>query len=63
MLKPAELTPLSALRLAELVLEAGIPEGVLNVVVGKGSVVGQRLVEHPDVAKIGFTGSTEVGRA
>jgi betaine-aldehyde dehydrogenase len=61
-LKPAELTPLSAVRLAELALEAGIPEGVLNVVVGKGSVVGQRLVEHPDVAKIGFTGSTEVGR-
>ena len=62
-LKPAELTPLSALRLAELALDAGIPEGVLNVLVGKGSVVGQRLVEHPDVAKIGFTGSTEVGRA
>ena len=62
-LKPAELTPLSALRLGELALEAGIPEGVLNVVVGKGSVVGQRLVEHPDVAKIGFTGSTEVGRS
>jgi acyl-CoA reductase-like NAD-dependent aldehyde dehydrogenase len=61
-LKPAELTPLSALRLAELALEAGIPEGVLNVVPGKGSVVGERLVEHPDVAKIGFTGSTEVGR-
>jgi betaine-aldehyde dehydrogenase len=62
-LKPAELTPLSALRLAELVLDAGLPEGVVNVVVGKGSVVGQRLVEHPDVAKIGFTGSTEVGRS
>jgi acyl-CoA reductase-like NAD-dependent aldehyde dehydrogenase len=62
-LKPAELTPLSALRLAELALEAGIPEGVLNVIVGKGSVVGQRLVEHSDVAKIGFTGSTEVGRS
>ena len=62
-LKPAELTPLSALRLAELVLEAGIPEGVVNVVVGKGSVIGARLVEHPDVAKIGFTGSTEVGRS
>jgi len=62
-LKPAELTPLSALRLAELVLEAGIPEGVVNVVVGPGRVVGQRLVEHPDVAKIGFTGSTEVGRS
>jgi betaine-aldehyde dehydrogenase len=60
-LKPAGLTPLSALRLAELVLEAGIPEGVVNVVVGPGSVVGNRLVEHPDVAKIGFTGSTEVG--
>ena len=52
-LKPAELTPLTALRLAELALEAGIPEGVVNVLVGKGSVVGQRLVEHPDVAKIG----------
>ncbi len=61
-LKPAELTPLSTLRLAELALEAGIPEGVVNVVVGPGRVVGQRLVEHPDVAKIGFTGSTEVGR-
>jgi betaine-aldehyde dehydrogenase len=61
-LKPAELTPLSALRLSELALEAGIPEGVVNVLVGKGSVVGNRLVAHPDVAKIGFTGSTEVGR-
>jgi acyl-CoA reductase-like NAD-dependent aldehyde dehydrogenase len=61
-LKPAELTPLTALRLAELALEAEIPEGVVNVVVGPGSVVGQRLVEHPDVAKIAFTGSTEVGR-
>jgi betaine-aldehyde dehydrogenase len=61
-LKPAELTPLSALRLGELVLEAGIPEGVVNVLAGKGSVVGQRLVEHADVAKIGFTGSTAVGR-
>jgi betaine-aldehyde dehydrogenase len=61
-LKPAELTPLTALRLADLALEAGLPEGVLNVVVGPGSVVGQRLVEHPDVAKIGFTGSTEVGQ-
>ena len=62
-LKPAELTPLSAIRLGELCLEAGIPEGVVNVVVGKGSVVGQHLVEHPDVAKIAFTGSTEVGRS
>jgi acyl-CoA reductase-like NAD-dependent aldehyde dehydrogenase len=61
-LKPAELTPLSALRLGELCLEAGIPAGVVNVLAGKGSVVGQRLVEHPDVSKIGFTGSTEVGR-
>jgi acyl-CoA reductase-like NAD-dependent aldehyde dehydrogenase len=61
-LKPAELTPLSSLRLAELALEAGIPEGVLNVISGKGSVVGQRLIEHPDVAKIGFTGSTAVGQ-
>jgi acyl-CoA reductase-like NAD-dependent aldehyde dehydrogenase len=61
-LKPAELTPLSALRLAELALEAEIPEGVVNVVAGPGRVVGERLVEHPDVAKIGFTGSTEVGR-
>jgi acyl-CoA reductase-like NAD-dependent aldehyde dehydrogenase len=62
-LKPAELTPLSALRLGELCLEAGIPEGVVNVVAGKGSVVGRRLVEHPDVAKSGFSGSTEVGRS
>ena len=61
-LKPAELTPLTALRLAELALEAGIPEGVITVLAGKGSIVGQRLVEHPDVAKIAFTGSTEVGR-
>ena len=61
-LKPAELTPLTAMRLGDLALEAGFPEGVVNVVVGKGSVVGQRLIEHPDVAKIGFTGSTEVGQ-
>jgi acyl-CoA reductase-like NAD-dependent aldehyde dehydrogenase len=62
-LKPAELTPLTALRFAELCLDAGVPEGVVNVVVGPGSVCGQRLVEHPDVAKIAFTGSTEVGRS
>ncbi|MGZ4272194.1 MAG: aldehyde dehydrogenase family protein [Solirubrobacteraceae bacterium] len=62
-LKPAELTPLSALRFAELALEAGLPEGVLNVVVGPGSVCGARLVAHPGVAKIAFTGSTEVGRS
>src|SRR6478672_48859 len=61
-LKPAELTPLTAMRLGGLALEAGIPEGVVNVVAGPGRVVGQRLAEHPDVAKIGFTGSTEVGR-
>src|ERR1700688_4085172 len=60
-LKPAELTPLTALRFAELALEAGLPEGVVNVVVGPGSVAGERLIAHPDVAKIGFTGSTEVG--
>src|SRR5205807_850777 len=62
-LKPAELTPLTAVRLGELALEAGLPEGVVNVVAGPGSVVGRRLVEHPDLAKIGFTGSTEVGRS
>jgi betaine-aldehyde dehydrogenase len=61
-LKPAELTPLTALELEKIALEAGLPEGVLNVVAGPGSVCGQRLVEHPDVAKIAFTGSTEVGR-
>ena len=61
-LKPAELTPLTALELERIVLEAGLPAGVLNVVAGPGSVCGQRLVEHPDVAKVAFTGSTEVGR-
>jgi acyl-CoA reductase-like NAD-dependent aldehyde dehydrogenase len=61
-LKPAELTPLTAIRLAELALEAGIPPDVFQVLPGKGSVVGQRFVDHPDVAKIVFTGSTEVGR-
>lgn len=60
--KPAELTPLSALRLAELALEAGVPEGVFNVVTGEGSVVGERLVNHPDVDKVTFTGSPGVGR-
>ncbi len=62
-LKPAELTPLTAIRLGELALEAGLPEGVLTVLPGKGSVVGQRFVTHPDVRKVVFTGSTEVGRA
>jgi betaine-aldehyde dehydrogenase len=61
-LKPAELTPLTALELERIALEAGLPEGVLNVVVGPGRVVGERLVEHPDVAKVAFTGSTAVGR-
>jgi acyl-CoA reductase-like NAD-dependent aldehyde dehydrogenase len=62
-LKPAELTPMTAMRLAELALEAGLPPDVLQVLPGKGSVVGQRFVEHPDVAKLVFTGSTEVGRS
>src|SRR6202008_2603564 len=61
-LKPAELTPLTSLELERIALDAGIPEGVLNVVAGPGSVCGRRLVEHPDVAKVAFTGSTEVGR-
>ena len=60
-LKPAEVTPLTAIRLGELALEAGIPEHVLSILPGKGSVVGQRFVEHPLVRKIVFTGSTEVG--
>jgi acyl-CoA reductase-like NAD-dependent aldehyde dehydrogenase len=61
-LKPAGLTPLTALELEKIAIEAGLPRGVLNVVAGPGSEVGKRLVEHPDVAKIAFTGSTEVGR-
>jgi acyl-CoA reductase-like NAD-dependent aldehyde dehydrogenase len=61
-LKPAELTPLTALEFERISREAGIPEGVVNVLVGPGSVVGQRLVEHEDVAKVAFTGSTAVGR-
>jgi acyl-CoA reductase-like NAD-dependent aldehyde dehydrogenase len=61
-LKPAELTPLTALELERIAVEAGVPEGVLNVAAGPGSVCGRRLVEHPDVAKVAFTGSTEVGR-
>jgi acyl-CoA reductase-like NAD-dependent aldehyde dehydrogenase len=62
-LKPAELTPLTALAFERIATDAGIPAGVVNVVVGAGRTVGQRLVEHPDVAKIAFTGSTEVGRS
>jgi betaine-aldehyde dehydrogenase len=61
-LKPAELTPLTALRIAELALEAGIPNGVFTVVPGRGTVVGQRFVTHPLVRKVCFTGSTEVGK-
>ena len=61
-LKPAELTPLTAVELERIAVEAGVPEGVLNVVVGSGRVVGERIVEHPDVAKVAFTGSTAVGR-
>jgi acyl-CoA reductase-like NAD-dependent aldehyde dehydrogenase len=62
-LKPAELTPLTALEFERIAAAAGVPDGVVNVVAGPGSVCGRRLVEHPDVAKIAFTGSTEVGRA
>ncbi len=61
-LKPAELTPLTALRFVRIALDAGLPEGVVYVVAGPGSSVGGRLVEHPDVAKVAFTGSTTVGR-
>jgi betaine-aldehyde dehydrogenase len=62
-LKPASLTPLTALRLGELGLEAGLPAGVLNVVPGPGASIGEALARHPDVAKIGFTGETATGRA
>ncbi len=62
-LKPAELTPLTALRFEQIAVASGIAEGVVNVVVGPGRTCGQRLVEHPGVAKIAFTGSTEVGRS
>ncbi|KJC49562.1 betaine-aldehyde dehydrogenase [Bradyrhizobium sp. LTSP885] len=61
-MKPAELTSLSALRIAELALEAGLPKGVLNIVTGPGRVVGDALVNHPDVDKVTFTGSPGVGR-
>ena len=61
-LKPAELTPLTAIRLGELALEAGLPEGVFTVVPGAGPVVGQRFVDHPAVRKVVFTGSTAVGK-
>ncbi|WFF41354.1 aldehyde dehydrogenase family protein [Salinicola endophyticus] len=61
-LKPSSETPLSVLRLAELAIEAGVPKGVFNVVLGSGSTVGTRLSEHPDVKKVTFTGSTEIGK-
>lgn len=61
-LKPAEQTPLSALYLAELLAEAGFPDGVVNIVPGFGETAGQALVDHPQVNKIAFTGSTEVGK-
>ncbi|MYC86469.1 MAG: aldehyde dehydrogenase [Acidimicrobiia bacterium] len=61
-LKPAQLTPLTAIELERIALDAGLPEGVFQVLAGPGSLVGERLVQHPDVAKIGFTGSTEVGK-
>lgn len=61
-MKPAELTPLSTLRIAELMREVGFPPGVVNIVPGYGSVAGQRLADHPDVHKLAFTGSTAVGR-
>jgi len=60
-LKPAEQTPLTALRLAELALEAGIPEGVFNVIPGSGSIVGEAILRHPLIRKVAFTGSTEIG--
>lgn len=60
-LKPAELTPLTSIRLGELALEAGLPRDLFQVLPGKGSVVGERLITHPDVRKLVFTGSTEVG--
>ena len=62
-LKPAEITPMTAIRLGELALEAGIPDGVLNIIPGRGAVVGQRFVTHPAVRKLVFTGSTAVGKA
>ncbi|MGD9958386.1 aldehyde dehydrogenase family protein [Nocardioides sp.] len=61
-MKPSEITPLSALRVAELAAEVGFPPGVINVVPGYGQTAGQRLVDHPDVAKLSFTGSTDVGK-
>uniref|UniRef100_A0A8C5GGN2 Cytosolic 10-formyltetrahydrofolate dehydrogenase-like n=1 Tax=Gouania willdenowi TaxID=441366 RepID=A0A8C5GGN2_GOUWI len=61
-LKPAQVTPLTALKFAELSARAGIPKGVVNILPGSGAVVGQHLSDHPDVRKLGFTGSTEIGK-
>jgi acyl-CoA reductase-like NAD-dependent aldehyde dehydrogenase len=61
-IKPAELTPLSAIRIGELAIEAGLPPGALNILPGKGSVAGEAMVKHPGIDKISFTGSTEVGK-
>ena len=61
-IKPSELTPLTALKLAQLVKEAGFPDGVFNVVSGYGSTAGQAIIDHPLVGKVSFTGSTKTGR-
>ena len=61
-LKPAEQTPLTALRLGELIQEAGIPDGVVNIITGFGPGAGSSIAEHPDIDKVSFTGSTEVGK-
>ena len=61
-MKPAEITPMSALRIAELMQEVGFPAGVVNIVPGYGATAGQRIVEHPGIAKVSFTGSTNVGK-
>ncbi|XP_071816025.1 mitochondrial 10-formyltetrahydrofolate dehydrogenase-like isoform X1 [Apostichopus japonicus] len=61
-LKPAQVTPLTALKFAELVVRAGFPPGVINILPGSGSVAGQRMADHPDVRKLGFTGSTPIGK-
>ena len=61
LVKPAEITPLTTMRLGELALQAGLPDGLFQVLPGKGSVVGERFISHPDVRKIVFTGSTEIG--
>ena len=61
-MKPAELTPLSSLAIAELMAEVGFPEGVVNVLPGLGHVAGQYIAEHPEISKVAFTGSTAVGR-